>query len=201
MKKNKDSDTLKLNVQKMNNGVRIMDHREIDILQIIEQNPEISQRKIADETGLSLGMVNLLVKKCIKKGFVKVEGLNSKSMRYILTPQGIKEKTRKTLEYINKSYRAIIKLTHHIQMITETQIGKDSEIWLLGQEDEIYQIIVNTLQEMKIHHQIAKKIEEIEINDSVVIYLWDPEIQSMMEGINYINIVGGLEYGKDNRQY
>jgi len=47
---------------------------ESDILQIVADNPQISQRKIAEKTGVSLGQVNFLIKKCVKKGFIKLEG-------------------------------------------------------------------------------------------------------------------------------
>ena len=64
---------------------------EVLILEELEKNSDITQRELSEKTGLSLGMVNLLLKKFIKKGFVKLERLNSKSFRYILTPEGFKE--------------------------------------------------------------------------------------------------------------
>ena len=68
-----------------------MQDNEVLILEEIEKNPNTNQRDLSEKTGLSLGMVNLLLKKFIKKGFVKLERLNSRSFRYILTPEGFKE--------------------------------------------------------------------------------------------------------------
>ena len=82
-----------------------MQDNEILILEELEKNSNITQRGLSEKTGLSLGMVNRLLKKFIKKGFVKLERLNSKSFRYILTPEGFKEKSKKTIEYMKIYYR------------------------------------------------------------------------------------------------
>ena len=57
---------------------------EVLILEELEKNPDVTQRDLSEKTGLSLGMVNMLLKKFVKKGFVKLEKLNSRSFRYIL---------------------------------------------------------------------------------------------------------------------
>ena len=66
---------------------------ELDILKIVADNPEISQRKIAEKTGISLGQVNFLLKKFAKKGLIKIEGQTTKSLKYNLTPKGLSEKS------------------------------------------------------------------------------------------------------------
>ncbi|HHT45933.1 MAG TPA: winged helix-turn-helix transcriptional regulator, partial [Firmicutes bacterium] len=63
------------------------------ILSYIQQQEDVTQRDIARNTGMGLGTVNILLKKMIKKGLVKIERLNARSLRYMLTPKGLKEKT------------------------------------------------------------------------------------------------------------
>ena len=58
-----------------------MQDNEVLILEELEKNSDITQRDLSEKTGLSLGMVNLLLKKFVKKGFVKLEKLNSRSFR------------------------------------------------------------------------------------------------------------------------
>ena len=62
------------------------------ILNYLKNNHQTSQREIAERVGLSAGTVNLLIKKMVKKGFIKLERINGRTLRYILTPQGIAEK-------------------------------------------------------------------------------------------------------------
>jgi len=66
-----------------------------------EQSP--TQRKLAKLAGLSLGMTNLLLKRMVKMGYVKVSTLNGRTLRYILTSDGMREKMRKSYSYVARS--------------------------------------------------------------------------------------------------
>lgn len=113
---------------------------ELDILRIVEDNPTISQRKISEKTGISLGQVNFLIKKCVKKGLIKIEGQTAKSIKYNITPKGISEKAELTTQYIKLSYAAIIKLTEAMREIEARYLEQGKEIYVVGDEDELMQI-------------------------------------------------------------
>lgn len=74
------------------------------ILKLLDADPHASQRRIADELGISLGRVNYCVKALIDKGLVKVNNFrnntNKRTYLYLLTPKGIDEKTRVTLRFL-----------------------------------------------------------------------------------------------------
>ncbi|WP_426527697.1 winged helix-turn-helix transcriptional regulator [Bradyrhizobium sp. McL0615] len=63
-----------------------------------------SQRRIAEELGIALGLVNAYLKRCIKKGLVKVSQAPARRYGYYLTPQGFAEKSRLTVEYLSYSF-------------------------------------------------------------------------------------------------
>lgn len=113
---------------------------ELDILKIVAENPAISQRKISERAGISLGQVNLLIQKCVKKGFIKIEGQTPKSIRYNITPKGLKEKAHRTAEYIKISYSAILKLTETMREIEASYLAEGKELYVFGEEDELMQI-------------------------------------------------------------
>ncbi len=85
------------------------DETTIKLLNTIHKNPELSQREIAKHIGISVGKTNYVIKALIKKGLIKTENfLNSKNKwayRYILTPNGIKEKTRITKDFIKRKIK------------------------------------------------------------------------------------------------
>src|SRR6056297_26128 len=108
-----------------------MKEKITDILNILNSKDSPSQREIAKEAGISLGLVNTLLKKCAKKGLVKIERLNSRNIKYILTPEGIKEKTQKTIDYIKKSYQAISELQSKVEGITKKHISKGRDIYII----------------------------------------------------------------------
>jgi DNA-binding MarR family transcriptional regulator len=63
-----------------------------------------SQRRIAEDLGIALGLVNAYLKRCIKKGLVKVSEAPARRYAYYLTPQGFAEKSRLTVEYLSASF-------------------------------------------------------------------------------------------------
>ncbi len=78
------------------------DHFEI--LRKIEQNPNSSQRKLAEELGFSLGKLNYCLKALKNKGLVKIENFNKNPNKinyiYVLTPKGFSEKTKLTINFM-----------------------------------------------------------------------------------------------------
>ena len=81
-----------------------MTQEEIELEVLRSLGKVTSQRTIADEIGYSAGKVNYVLKKLVEKGLVKVDRfVNSKSKvqyKYLLTPEGIKEKIAITEKFI-----------------------------------------------------------------------------------------------------
>lgn len=82
----------------------LTDEYRYRILKLLEADPQASQRKIADELGISLGRVNFCLKALVKKGLVKVNNFRNNEHKraylYLLTPKGIEEKAHVTAEFL-----------------------------------------------------------------------------------------------------
>jgi DNA-binding MarR family transcriptional regulator len=76
----------------------------LGLLDAVEQNRAQSQRLLASELGIALGLVNAYLKRCIKKGLVKVRSAPARRYAYYLTPQGFAEKSRLTVNYLSYSF-------------------------------------------------------------------------------------------------
>src|ERR1700745_1113232 len=76
----------------------------LDLLISVEHDGERSQRHIAAELGIALGLVNAYLKRCVKKGLVKVSEVPARRYAYYLTPKGFAEKSRLTVEYLTSSF-------------------------------------------------------------------------------------------------
>lgn len=74
------------------------------VLKEIQNNPNTSQREMAKSLGFSLGKLNYCIQALKKKGLVKINNFkkNPKKMNYayILTPKGIKQKTKLTINFM-----------------------------------------------------------------------------------------------------
>ena len=151
---------------------------ELDILRIVAGNPSISQRMIAMQTGISLGQVNFLIKKCAKKGLIKIEGQTSKSIRYNITPRGIAEKAALTLRYIKVSYGAVIILTDKIRELAKEYELDEKKIYVYGAQDEMMDICKLALGERATYLNKSTDLDEAKsiINfDNAIVLHWEDE--------------------------
>jgi DNA-binding MarR family transcriptional regulator len=76
----------------------------LGLLESVERDGGQSQRRLASELGIALGLVNAYLKRCVKKGLVKVGQAPARRYAYYLTPQGFAEKSRLTVEYLSDSF-------------------------------------------------------------------------------------------------
>jgi DNA-binding MarR family transcriptional regulator len=76
----------------------------LGLLESVERDGAKSQRRLATELGIALGLVNAYIKRCINKGLVKVTQAPAGRFAYYLTPHGFAEKSRLTVEYLSYSF-------------------------------------------------------------------------------------------------
>src|SRR5690348_6945622 len=76
----------------------------LGLLDAVEHDRAHSQRHLASGLGIALGLVNAYLKRCIKKGLVKVRQAPARRYAYYLTPQGFAERSRLTVEYLSLSF-------------------------------------------------------------------------------------------------
>ena len=86
----------------------------LKVLRHLENNPNITQRKLAEELGISLGKTNYCLKALISKGMIKAKNFknsaNKRAYLYILTPKGIEAKARISVKFLQrkiKEYEAL----------------------------------------------------------------------------------------------
>lgn len=77
--------------------------RLVALLASVERDAHVSQRHLAGELGVALGLVNLYIKRCVRKGLIKVQQAPSRRYAYYLTPKGFAEKSRLTSDYLRWS--------------------------------------------------------------------------------------------------
>lgn len=76
----------------------------LGLLNSVERDGARSQRALASELGIALGLVNAYLKRCVKKGLLKVREAPARRYAYYLTPQGFAEKSRLTVDYLSHSF-------------------------------------------------------------------------------------------------
>lgn len=76
----------------------------LGLLNMVDDNSAMSQRSMAGDLGIALGLANSYLKRCVKKGLIKVSQAPANRYAYYLTPNGFAEKSRLTAEFLSESF-------------------------------------------------------------------------------------------------
>jgi len=105
----------------MNRANALSEDTRFRVLRLIEENPHASQREIASALGLSLGGVNYCLKALVGKGLLKIENFrksgNKLGYLYLLTPEGIFEKTHLTEAFLRRKMTEFEALREEIEAV------------------------------------------------------------------------------------
>ena len=104
----------------------------LKVLRHIEENPEVTQRELANELGVSLGKANYCLKALINKGLVKASNFknssNKRAYLYVLTPKGIEAKAQISLKFLQRKMREYDLLRREIEQLqNELDIGANRD--------------------------------------------------------------------------
>ena len=108
----------------------------LGVLTAIEENHAVTQRSIASGLGIALGLTNAYLKRCIKKGYVKVTQIPRNRYAYYVTPTGFAEKSRLTAFYLSQSFRFFREARGQCEEAFETCVARDwNRVVLVGVGD------------------------------------------------------------------
>ncbi len=80
------------------------DRLTLELLDAIDRRSDLSQRHLARQMGVALGLANSYLKRCVRKGYVKISEAPANRYLYYLTPMGFAEKARLTARYLSVSF-------------------------------------------------------------------------------------------------
>ncbi|MBI4596882.1 MAG: winged helix-turn-helix transcriptional regulator [Candidatus Omnitrophica bacterium] len=125
-------------------------YRDMHLLDELSRSPDSSQREISKRIGVALGMTNLMLRRLVKKGYVKIIGTKSNRLRYLITPQGILEKSRLTYEFIEYSLQLYSRVRHSLREQLALVAQEGQRRILLSGTGELAEIAFLTIHEMKL---------------------------------------------------
>lgn len=91
-----------------------------------------------------MGTVNLLLRRMVRKGLLKMERINGRMLRYIITPKGMAEKAKLACHYLRQSYRQILTISQALEAVVAAETarhGRKPHLALYGPADEIMEIL------------------------------------------------------------
>jgi len=139
----------------------ILNEREFELINIVGAELGSNQRDISRHMNLSLGMINILIRRLISKGYIRIEQLNKKKVQYILTPQGFAEKMRKSVKYTMKTISSIGLIKNRVREILRDLYEKDVRDFYYYGNSDISALVEMVFRETLAEHCTLKIIQEI----------------------------------------
>ena len=113
-----------------------LNEREFELVNIVGANLALNQRDLSRHMDMSLGMTNMIIRRLISKGYIRIRQLNKRKVEYILTPKGFTEKTRKSIKYTLKTINSIGLIKERLKkIIRELYDVGNRRFYLLGESD------------------------------------------------------------------
>jgi DNA-binding MarR family transcriptional regulator len=107
--------------------------RKYQVLDLISKSPRLSQRELANTTGVSLGLINITLKRLIQTGHIKVSNINRRKVEYVLTTKGFSEITKRSYQYISKTINTFSEYQKRLnQLVQEMVQSKQKKFVILG---------------------------------------------------------------------
>lgn len=113
-----------------------LNEREFELINIVGAQLANNQRDLSAHMDLSLGTINMLVKRLISKGYIRIKQLNEKKVQYMLTPKGFSEKMQKSVKYTLKTIKSIGLIREHARsLIVDLYEQGHRQFYILGRSD------------------------------------------------------------------
>jgi predicted transcriptional regulator len=114
----------------------------LNLLSAVESDSNITQRSIAANLGIALGLTNSYLKRCIEKGLVKISHVPRNRYAYYLTPKGFIEKARITQDYLKTSFNFFRKIKNEFEKIFTNYDLQGGKNIILSDVSEIAEVAI-----------------------------------------------------------
>jgi EPS-associated MarR family transcriptional regulator len=109
---------------------QLSDELRYQLLALLQNNPELTQRELATELGISLGKVNYCLGAILRKGLIKARNFRNSRRKmaylYVLTPSGIEERAKLTVKFLQVKLREVERLRNEIDQLRRDAGGESA---------------------------------------------------------------------------
>lgn len=133
---------------------------ELDFLTALERGEVITQMTLKQRIGVSVGLINALLKRAVNKGYVKIRRAPYKRYAYYLTPQGFSEKSRLVAEYLENSLDFLRQVRAQYSEIFTVESAKGHKRFILAGGGELAEIAILAAIGKNLHLTIYDPVYE-----------------------------------------
>jgi DNA-binding MarR family transcriptional regulator len=126
----------------------MLDEREFELVNIIGAELGANQRDLSKLMDLSLGQTNMLIKRLVSKGYIRISQLNKKKVQYLLTPKGFTEKMNKSIKYTLKTINSLSLINNKLTAVLQKLIKDGHRHFVIVGESDLAHMVEAHLKHM-----------------------------------------------------
>jgi len=107
-------------------------HRDLKLLEAVEQDSRVTQRMLATKLGIALGLTNIYLRRLVRKGYIKCVNVQPNRISYLITPRGIGEKARLMYEFMDYSLHLYSEVRQHLRVVLAECAAADRRVAIYG---------------------------------------------------------------------
>src|SRR6188472_4476976 len=107
-------------------------HRDLQLLEAVEQDARVTQRTLSTHLGIALGLTNIYLKRLVRKGYIKCVNVQPNRISYLITPRGIAEKARLTYEFMDYSLHLYGEVRQHLREAMQDCAAEGKRVAIYG---------------------------------------------------------------------
>lgn len=171
----------------------MVNENELKIIEEISKESNLTQRNLSERTKLSLGAVNIILKRLAKRGLVKTRSLNPKKVEYLLTPKGFSEKAKKSYNYILKTVNLVKMVREEIAKIVLEEYNRGQKKFVVLGNDDLADIIELALKGFD--YERVEEVKKIKDRNVLVLVGKSGSRTDDFRSINIAERLGTLYWG------
>jgi DNA-binding MarR family transcriptional regulator len=138
-----------------------LNEREFELINIIGRRLGSNQRDLSQRLNLSLGQTNILVRRLVSKGYIRITQLNQKKVMYMLTPKGISENMQKSVKYTLNTINALGLIKKRLaDILTRLHAEGQRHFYIYGEHD-LVTLVEMVFLDLKLDGVIFAHLKEI----------------------------------------
>ena len=126
----------------------IQAQRDLQLLNEVEQNAAVTQRSLAGKLDVALGLTNLYLKRLARKGYIKITTIPRHRIKYLLTPQGMVEKSRLTYLFMQHSLLFYRDMRQRLKIVLTERAKAGAKRIVIYGTGELAELAYISLREM-----------------------------------------------------
>lgn len=172
---------------------------ELTVLESLQEATDaVSQRDLAKRTGFSVGLVNAVLKKLVRTGYVKTSHLNRRSLEYLLTPSGFAQTALRSYRYIVNTMRGYRDIQRKLHGLLSGLKEEGYEVFYLHGDGELAELVAIFFEDEGVgplRRGLPNKGEALE--EKCVVLNTDP-VKAKRNGWKTVDLVYEFSNGKNH---